>query len=89
VIPESAVTLNAQGASVWVQTGDGTAQLRPVQLGLRLPGEVEVISGLQGGEKVVAEGVQKVAPGRKLIPAPAEKSAAVTNAAPLARRSGD
>jgi membrane fusion protein (multidrug efflux system) len=87
VIPETAVMLSGQGASVWIQGDDGAAELRPVQLGIRLPGEVEVVQGLAGGEKVVAEGIQKVAPGRKLIPA-ASKGDHATNASPMVKHSG-
>ena len=85
VIPETAVMLSGQRASVWIQGKEGTAELRFVELGLRLPGQVEVVSGLQGGEKVVAEGVQKVTPGKPLKTAPASGPAASTNAAPVAK----
>ena len=87
VIPETAIMLSGQGASVWIQGSDGTAEARPVQLGLRLPGKVEVISGLNGVEKVVAEGVQKVTPGRKLTPA-APKASASTNSSAAAEHAG-
>jgi membrane fusion protein (multidrug efflux system) len=86
VIPESAVMLSGQGASVWIQGRDGLAELRPVQIGLRLPGQVEVVSGLNGGEMVVAEGVQKVTPGRKLILATPKTATASTNGVPVAKR---
>ena len=88
VIPETAVVLSGQRASVWIQGQDGTAEQRFVDLGLRLPGAVEVLSGLTGGEKVVAEGVQKVTPGRPLKAAPASGAAASTNAAPVAKGGG-
>jgi hypothetical protein len=40
--------------------------LRPVRLGLRLPGKAEVLSGVEPGEKVVVEGVKKIFPGAPL-----------------------
>ena len=49
---------------------DQTAQPRPVEVGLRLPGMVEITRGLQGGEVVIIEGLQKVRPGGKVKPQP-------------------
>jgi len=66
VIPESAVMASGDRNVVYVIGEDGTAQLRPVQLGTRLAGQVEVTKGLNGGEQVVAEGLQKVRPGGKV-----------------------
>ena len=46
------------------------AQLRPVKIGIRQAGFVEIVNGLQPGERVVAEGLQKVRPGGKVKAAP-------------------
>jgi membrane fusion protein (multidrug efflux system) len=54
---------------------DDVAKLQPVRLGERLPRWVEVTEGVAEGDRVVVEGHQKVAPGMKLVAAPAEKSA--------------
>ncbi len=75
VIPEDAVMASGDRTLVYVVGADDTAQIRPVKLGIRMAGSVEVVSGLQGGERVVAEGVQKVRPGGKVraaIPSPVE-----------------
>jgi membrane fusion protein (multidrug efflux system) len=87
VIPESAVLSSGDRTMVYVVDGQDTAQVRPVRLGLRQAGMVEILSGLQAGERVVAEGIQKVRPGGKVKAA--EKSAipAGTNQPP-ARTSG-
>jgi hypothetical protein len=37
---------------------------------MRLPGRVEVLEGLDGSERVVVEGLQKLAPGMKVREAP-------------------
>lgn len=66
VIPEDAVMASGDRTLVYVVGADDTAQIRPVKLGIRMAGSVEVVSGLQGGERVVAEGVQKVRPGGKV-----------------------
>ncbi len=57
VIPEDAV-LTVEGSTyVWV-IADDRASRRNVQLGVRTPGWVEVLSGLDEGEKTVVGGVQ-------------------------------
>jgi len=68
VIPESALVPSGERVSVFVIDGQQTAQLRPVKTGVRLAGAVEIIEGLKAGERVVAEGVQKVRPGGKVTP---------------------
>ena len=66
VIPEAAVMASGDRTLVYVVGADDTAQIRPVKLGIRMAGSVEVVSGLQGGERIVVEGVQKVRPGGKV-----------------------
>lgn len=48
------------------------ASVRPVKLGTRLVGEVEVVEGLRPGEKIIIEGLQKAIPGQKVQTAPAD-----------------
>lgn len=69
-LPRAAVLQDQQGAYVFV-VGDGNvAQRRNITLG-RSTGEVAVVeSGLQGGETVVVEGVQRVRPGQPVNPGP-------------------
>ncbi|MFM1769746.1 MAG: hypothetical protein RJA22_2275 [Verrucomicrobiota bacterium] len=66
VIPESAVLASGDRTIIYVAGPDDIAQIRPVQLGIRQAGIVEVTRGLEGGERVVAEGIQKVRPGGKV-----------------------
>lgn len=66
MVPESAVMSMGDRTMVYV-IADAKAQMRPVKVGLRLPNEIEIIEGLKAGEKVVAEGVQKVRPGAPVI----------------------
>jgi membrane fusion protein (multidrug efflux system) len=63
VVPESALMTVGERTSVYVINGESIAQVRPVKVGLRMPNLIEIRQGLQEGEKVVAEGVQKVRPG--------------------------
>src|SRR5262245_1158177 len=53
VIPEAAILLQQTNASVFVVGTDNTVQFRPVRLGFRMPGQVEVLEGVRGGEMVI------------------------------------
>jgi membrane fusion protein (multidrug efflux system) len=81
VIPESALISQGDRTSVYVIGADGNAQVRLVKVGLRLPNQLEILAGLETGEKVVAEGIQKVRPGAPVKIATPERSVSVTNVA--------
>lgn len=69
-VPQQAVSHSAQGSTVLVVDEDGTAQVRPVELG-RLHGDSWVVSaGLAAGERVIVDGLQKVAPGAPVAAVP-------------------
>jgi multidrug efflux pump subunit AcrA (membrane-fusion protein) len=60
VIPESALLERYGTYEVAVQTGGEQFTLRPIQLGERGAGEVEVLSGLDAGDLVVTDGAYTV-----------------------------
>jgi membrane fusion protein (multidrug efflux system) len=62
VIPEEALTPEAEKQYVYV-VADGKAQRREVRIGGRSPGNVEILAGLNAGERVIVEGTQKVRDG--------------------------
>lgn len=70
VIPEAALVQLLEGdkALVFVVDKDSKIEAKTVKLGLRLAGFAEVLSGLQNGERVVIEGIQKVGPGAMVTP---------------------
>lgn len=73
VIPEDAV-LPLQGADyVWIVTEEGTASRVPVELGVRTPGYVEVLSGLEPGTMVVVAGGAKLGEGTPVTPIPTDR----------------
>lgn len=86
VIPESSVTASGDRNLIFIIDQNEVAQVRAVKLGVRQAGVVQVVSGLEGGERVIAEGIQKVRPGGKVKIAPPEMAlppgAADTNAPP-------
>ena len=75
VVPEPAIMVNADKAMLYVVDQDMNAQLRPVKLGVRSAGVVEILSGVEAGQLVIVEGVQKVRPGAKVKPAGPEAAA--------------
>ncbi|HUS36519.1 MAG TPA: efflux RND transporter periplasmic adaptor subunit [Verrucomicrobiae bacterium] len=77
VIPEVALTQTLEGgrAMIFVVDASTNAQLRPVKLGVRMAGFVEV-EGVKPGERVIVEGTQKTVPGKAVQLAP-EKDAEV------------
>lgn len=76
VIPEAALSqvLDGDRARVMLVSPDGTVTMQTVQVGLRLPGRVEIREGLKGGERVIVEGLQKIGPGMKVEVAPDEEA---------------
>jgi membrane fusion protein (multidrug efflux system) len=63
IIPQSAVQEDQAGMFVMVVTPDSTVELRRVTTGQAYAGELVVNSGLEPGEQVIVEGIQKVRPG--------------------------
>lgn len=76
VVPEPAIMVNADRATLYVVDKDMNAQIRPVKLGVRAAGVVEILQGVAAGQLVIVEGVQKVRPGAKVKPAGPEAAAA-------------
>jgi membrane fusion protein (multidrug efflux system) len=75
VIPEPAIMSNGDNFSVFVVDENSNAQVRPIEVGIRLAGRVEVVKGLNAGERVVVEGVQKLRPGGAVKLAPPDAAA--------------
>jgi membrane fusion protein (multidrug efflux system) len=71
VIPRGAVLQDQQGNYVWVLDGENKPQRRPLTLGRSIEDQVVVERGLEAGETVVVEGVQRVRPGQAVQPGPA------------------
>lgn len=69
-IPREALATQGTDDRVWVIGDDGTVQPRVVRLGVYRPEVVEVVSGLEAGERVVTSGWQKLRPGAPVEPRP-------------------
>lgn len=68
VIPQSSVQQNQSGYTVVVVDKDDVATSRTVELGMRLDAMWVVINGLQAGERIIVEGLQKVQQGKPVDP---------------------
>ena len=78
VVPQLAVMQGAKGHFVYVIKSDNSAEMRPVVVGDYVNDkDILIESGLQGGERVVIEGVSKVQPGKPV-------SISTTSSTPIA-----
>lgn len=67
MLPEEAVFMRANQHLVYKVTPDMSVEETPIQIGVRQNGQVEVISGLEVGDKIVWQGLLKVKPGSKVV----------------------
>ena len=65
LVPEEAVLSLPTGVFVWVVIGD-TPERRPVKLGTRKPGFVELLEGVAEGDQVVVGGAERLTPQSKV-----------------------
>jgi membrane fusion protein (multidrug efflux system) len=70
-VPRSAVLSDQQGDYVYVVNSKNIAEQRRVKLGQSTPETAAVIEGLNAGEQVIVEGVQRARPNAAVTPAPA------------------
>ncbi|WP_105200762.1 MULTISPECIES: efflux RND transporter periplasmic adaptor subunit [unclassified Pseudoalteromonas] len=70
LVPQAAVQVNQQGNFVLVVKEDNTVAQRLVKLGRRIDAMWVVDSGLEQGERVIVEGLQKVRSGISVQPVP-------------------
>jgi len=71
VVPRAAVGQDQSGFFVFIVGEGNVAQRRPIRLGRGTAEMAVVEQGLQGGEMVITEGVQRVRPNTPVNPAPA------------------
>jgi multidrug efflux pump subunit AcrA (membrane-fusion protein) len=85
VVPEQAIISTAGSdatgsKAVFVVGEDGKAHMRPVELGVRQPGKVEIRSGVKEGERVITAGQMKVRDGAPVQPIELKKKASESEA---------
>lgn len=74
-VPESAVAPENARQFAWRIKPDNSAEKVAVELGVRADGWVEIVSGLDVGDRIVLEGISNLRPGRGVleVPRPREK----------------
>lgn len=88
LVPQRAVTLATNGATVMVVTGkDSNAEVRPVKLGAMQNGQWSILDGLKPGDKVIVNGGMKVTPGKPVRVAAPRSNSGKPKAAPKAAAS--
>ena len=66
VIPNAAVQFGAQGNFVYVVDGELKASMRSVEIGVTEGERVSVTKGVEAGERVVLEGLDRLRDGRQV-----------------------
>lgn len=88
-VPEAAVSVQGESAFVYVIRQDGqrtVAEQRPILSGVRQQGFVEIRDGLQPGERIVADGLNRIQPGQPIRVAGAPGAAPAGKTAPQGAR---
>ena len=67
-VPDTSLMLEGNKAFIYKVAKDNTANKVEIKIGLRDSGHVEIISGLNEGDIIVAEGLKKVRPRGKIKP---------------------
>lgn len=89
IIPQEALMSSVASKYVYVVDSQNKVVNKPVQVGVEQGKNIVVLNGLEAGELVIREGIQKVRPGQEVVidtPAPAKP---VENTAPAAVESID
>ncbi|WP_168415821.1 MdtA/MuxA family multidrug efflux RND transporter periplasmic adaptor subunit [Erwinia amylovora] len=74
VIPAAALQMGNESHFVWVINGDSTVSKKIVASGLQGSGQVVISAGLQAGEKVVTDGIDRLTDGAQTEIVPAQAS---------------
>ena len=73
LIPSAALVTRTDGPEIALLDENKTVRYRKVQLGRDYGAEIEVVAGLQGGEKVIVHPGDALAEGQEVNPAPTAK----------------
>ena len=89
-VPQQAIQRTSDGKpEVWVVKADGKVMLQPVEVGPVVGGNWLIREGLEGGEKVVVEGFQKITAGIQVKTVPWKTEAATDEGKPIDTDSHD
>jgi len=77
--PASAILRGPDGSFAYLVDANNIVQMRPVQIALTQGSTVVIASGLQGGDKVVTDGQEKLQAGSRVAPQPPARQNQQTN----------
>jgi membrane fusion protein, multidrug efflux system len=86
--PSAAIQQGAPGSYVYLVNADNTVSVRPVKVGATDKGMVEILSGLNPGDRVVIDGTDRLAEGTH-VTIPADGPAPDKAEAPAQKTHGD
>ena len=84
-VPQRSVQISPQGQFVLIVDAEGKVAPRPVKTGSMAGVDFIITEGLQGGEQVIVNGVQKARPGSVVKPVQWDPNAPVLNMSPPAQ----
>ena len=74
-VPRSAILTDQGGDYVYVLGEDNKAIRQTIKIGQSTPTEASILTGLQEGQTIVVDGLQRIRPGQPVSPAPAAPTA--------------
>ena len=81
-VPRKAIVELQGRFRVYIVDDSNAVEMRDVELGPIKDTDIVIESGLDGGEKVIVEGLQKVRPGMAVAPSPADKASSAPTLQP-------
>ncbi|MDQ3494341.1 MAG: efflux RND transporter periplasmic adaptor subunit [Pseudomonadota bacterium] len=87
-VPEIAIVQIGPDSFVYRVQDDGRVEQAPIEVGGRVAGRAEVVSGLQAGDRIVVDGTGKLRPGSRVTEAAQDSAPARTGEAAADRAPG-
>ena len=67
-VPDTSIMMEGEKSYIYKVSDENITNKIQVDIGLRSDGKVEILSGLNEGDQIVAEGLKKVRPRGKIKP---------------------
>ena len=67
-VPDTSIMMEGEKSYVYIVSDENIANKTEIEIGLRGEGRVEILSGINEGDQIVAEGLKKVRPRGKIKP---------------------
>ena len=67
-VPDTSIMMEGEKSYVYIVSDENIANKTEIEIGLRGKGRVEILSGINEGDLIVAEGLKKVRPRGKIKP---------------------